>query len=271
MTPREKHASSLALCFLLLNVFLLFHAVRPEKSGFYFLNVGQGDSELIRLPGGIDILVDGGRADERAVREIERILPFFDRYIDLVVMTHAEADHFGGLTDVLARYKVGAFLWNGVRGTAASLADLEEKLAEHQVRVAELAAGDRIRYGETVFYVIWPDASRAERLTGNDASLVMLAHVGGVKAFFTGDIGSAVEYKVYETLYRVDVLKVAHHGSKDSSSLEFLEKIRPNIAVIEVGENSYGHPAPETLKRLADAGARIYRTDRDGTVVIPLE
>ncbi len=254
-------------------IFVWYAVFAESREGLEicFLDVGQGDSELVRLPGGVDILIDGGQADERAVREIERILPFFDRYIDLVIMTHAEADHFGGLIDVLARYTVGAFLWNGVRGTAASLVDLEEKLAEHEVRVAELVAGDRIRYKEATFHVVWPDASRAERLTGNDASLVITAHIGGVKALFTGDIGSAVEYKVYETLYKVDVLKVAHHGSKYSSSPEFLERVASRIAVIEVGENGYGHPAPETLKRLTDAGARTYRTDRDGTIVIPLE
>lgn len=249
-----------------------FLATRAGGAGLYFLNVGQGDSELVRTEGGADVLIDGGPPNMRAVKELERILSFFDRSVDVVVMSHAQADHFGGLVEVLRRYRVGVFVWNGVPGTAASLVDVEAELMAHDIPVVELHAGDVIRHGGDTFSVVWPPPER-RAADLNDAALVLLADVSGTRALFTGDISAPVEREMLarsRTLFEggIDVLKVAHHGSGYSTSAEFLTATCPRVAVVEVGENRYGHPAAETLERLAGAGAAVYRTDMDGTVII---
>ena len=183
----SRFVFSLILTLLALDVLLFGYAAGGSgETGFYFLNVGEGDSELVRMPGGVDILIDGGLPNGAVIRELEGILPFYDRYIDIVVMSHAQADHFGGLIDVFERYKIGAFVWNGVKGTAQSLADLEKEIMKQDTKVIELAAGDRIRCGSHEISVLWPAAGSERETDINETSLVLLAQIDGARALFTG-------------------------------------------------------------------------------------
>lgn len=242
----------------------------PPALAVYFLDVGQGDSEFIILPGGVNILVDGGLPNGRALEEIGRILPFTDRYIDLVVMSHPQLDHFGGLIDVMERYEIGTFLYSGRKGEASALAELEEIINEDNIHHIVLEKGDRIRYGEYVIEILSPEKERSEEI--NDDSLVLMLNADNSTFLFTGDIGPEVEKELIEELGDIDVLKVAHHGSKQSSSEDFLHVARPRVSVIEVGENNYGHPDEEVIEKLENVGSRIYRTDRDGTIrILPLD
>ena len=265
----------LIAALIILDVFIFAYIFSPPNDSLevYFLDVGQGDSEFVNLPGlsaqagGVQILIDGGPPNGKATQALGRIMPFSDRYIDLIIMTHAQLDHFGGLIDVLDTYEVGAFLWNGVEGTTSAFQGLKDVIESRNIPVIVLGAGDRIKYGDNYFKILSPNKSLLGAKNLNDTSIVTQLISGEIKILFTGDIGSVVERKLSNTYdLTSSILKVSHHGSKYSSSPNFLSAVHPALAVIQVGRNSYGHPTSETLGRLAAVGAEIFRTDSDGTV-----
>ncbi len=235
----------------------------------YFLDVGQGDSELIELPGGTDILIDGGPPNGRVLNELARALEQGDRYIDLVILSHPQLDHFGGLVEVLKRYRVGVFVWNGAETDSDAFAELKETLRENGIPEVVLGAGDKIRTGESEIIVISPDKELIKAKDLNDTSLVLELSSGNSRTLFTGDVSAAALQNL--RFGDVDILKVAHHGSRFSSSVEFLEAVKPEAAVVEVGRNSYGHPTYEALEALRSVGAQIFRTDVDGTLKFTID
>lgn len=267
----KKHKNKVIVVFVALAIldFLVFWQIGRASAGegylqIYFLNVGEGDSELVVLPGGVKILIDGGPPNGRVLEELAKIMPPGDRYIDLAMMSHPQLDHFGGLIEVLKRYEVGAFLTNGREEKTSAFADLQRALDENSVKSIPLSAGNVIRYENSRFNILSPTPALLGSKELNDTTLVAEFSANGSRTLFTGDISSNIEEKLMD--YNVDILKVAHHGSKFSSSAKFLAAISPAVAVIEVGKNSYGHPTKDALGRLAAAGARIFRTDLDGTI-----
>lgn len=242
-----------------------------DNSGIYFLDVGQGDSQLVILPGNVKVLIDGGRRNGMALNELSGILPPTDKYIDLLVMSHPHFDHFGGFIDVIEYYKIGAFITPGTRNETSSFFLLERTLKENDIPVITLAQGDRVTHGESRFSILWPDEESSDWDLDN-ASLVMELEKNGAITLFTGDIGFGAEERIVDFYDRkIDVLKVAHHGSRYSSSLEFLAATRPLVSIIGVGRNAWGHPTEEVLERLTAAGTKVYRTDIDGTIKIKFE
>lgn len=233
---------------------------------YYFLNVGQGDSELVMLPHRVKLLIDGGPSDG-LLRELARVLPPADRYIDLVLMTHPQLDHFEGFIELFDRYRVGAFLATGRRGETAAYNELIKRIRVKGIPYIALAQGDRMRYGDIVIDVLSPSVKNLTSKELNDTSLVLMVSDGRSRALFTGDIGANVEAELSRQFdLSADVLKVGHHGSRFSSSREFLMDVRPKVAVIEVGKNSYGHPTKDALARLTAIGAHILRTDQNGAL-----
>lgn len=239
-------------------------ASHPE---LYFLDVGQGDAEFVHAPGNIKMLIDGG-PDNRALKELALLVSPMDRYIDIVALSHPQTDHMNGLIDVVKRYRIGVFIWNGERGAAKSFSDLKAVLEEAHVPMVTVREGDAIRYGESRVQVLGPSAARLNAREINEDALVLRFEGGGLTALFTGDVGEKTEKELRANNLRSRVLKVGHHGSKHSSSELFLKAVAPAVAVIEVGKNSYGHPTAQVLDRLAAADARVFRTDRNGTVKI---
>jgi competence protein ComEC len=232
----------------------------------YFLDVGQGDSELVILPNGPKVLIDGG-PNNKVISQLALVLRPTDRYLDLIVLSHPQTDHFTGLIDVLKRYQIGAFIFNGRSGTADSWFELVKIIQENRIPAVVLAAGDKIHYLDSQFNFLLPDKNFIESSDLNETALVPLLQSLNAKILFTGDIGAKTEdYLIQKYDLDIDVLKVAHHGSKYSSSEKFLSNISPKIAVIEVGKNSYGHPTSEVLKKLASVGTQIFRTDKDGLI-----
>ncbi len=263
-----KHKNKTIIVVAAVAVFcllVLWRFFAPGGGGLeiYFLDVGQGDSELVRT-NGVDILIDGGPPNGRALAELAGALPRGDRYIDLVILSHPQLDHFGGLIEVLERYKVGAFIWNGAAAESEAFADLKNTLLKNGIPEIILGAGDRIRMNGSEFVVVSPDSELLKVKDVNDTSIVLELKSGKSRTLFTGDAGAAVLDKL--RIGDIDILKVAHHGSRFSSSAEFLAAVKPEAAVIEVGKNSYGHPTFEALEALANAGAQIFRTDSDGTL-----
>ncbi len=246
------------------NIFTKAEFREPEV---HFLDVGQGDSELVILPGGVKILIDGGRGG-RILDGLDDILRG-ERYIDLVVLSHPQLDHFGGFADVLGAYRIGVFISSGEIAKSKTFGFLRKILKEQRVETVELLEGDSLSYGDYAFNVISPPSLTSKDL--NDNSLVLFSQIGHWKLLFTGDISSKAEDRLAsEYDLDIDVLKVAHHGSKYSTGQKFLDEATPLISVIGVGRNSYGHPTPEVLEKLEGIGSQIYRTDRDGRVKIKL-
>lgn len=244
-------------------------ASRPRYLTVVICDVGQGDAIIIRTPEGADVLVDGGRTDGSVLACLGRHLPPWDRTIELVILSHGDADHVGGLPQVAARYRIGRAVSNGVPSAsqvyAAWLAALQRQGVEQEVA----AAGDRLDLGSVQAYVAWPGPA-ADRSNTNESSVVVRLAYGSSTALLTGDIAAETELAIVSSGADVSaqLLKVAHHGSRHSSDPAFLAAVGAEIAAISVGEgNGYGHPGQEALGRLSAAGAQVHRTDRSGDLV----
>jgi competence protein ComEC len=239
----------------------------------YFLDVGQGDSELVVLPGDIKILTDAG-PDTEVLQSLANVLPPSDTYIDLAIISHPEADHFGGYNSILDHYRIGAFISNG-RDAApgnAAWSQLREKMKDKNIPLITLGAGDAIHYADSEIDILSPNADFAQSAELNDTGLVELVKTPHFTALLTADTGFNVEdflLASHENL-RADVLKIAHHGSKYASDDAFLRAVDPKVAVVEVAtKNTFGQPASSTLARIASStNAQIFRTDRDGTIAV---
>ena len=234
--------------------------------------MGKGDSQLVNLTGGVQILIDGGQPNSEVLSELAKVLPANDSYIDLIVMTHPQLDHFGGLIDVLKKYEVGVFLSTGRKGEIDAYSELIKVLKARDVPYIIGEAGDVIRHEDASFSVLSPKPQNLLSKELNDTSLVMLLESRGLKALYTGDIGFSVEKQlVKERDLQAQILKVPHHGSRFSSSEEFLNEVKPQIAVIGVGKNSYGHPTSVALDRLQNSGSQVFTTEKNGTIKLVLQ
>lgn len=239
----------------------------------YFLNVGQGDSILIKTPGNHQILVDGGPKNY-VFQELDRVMPFFDKTIDLVVLTHPHADHIDGLVEVLKRYQVNMILMTGVSYQNANYKEFMKVAAERNISIYIAENNLDFKFGEVFFDVLYPE----KQLLGtnfkdlNNSSIVMKISYRNRQIMLTGDMGFEEENSLIKTGLdlKADILKVGHHGSSTSSSDKFLNLVKAKIAVIQSGVgNTFGHPTKEALERLKAADVQqIYRNDLDGRVEI---
>ncbi len=250
---------------------------RSTEDTVYVLNIGQGDSQLVLLTSRsgrtvVKILIDGGK-DRRVLDALDEALgKLNNKYIDVVIMTHVDLDHMGGLIEVAKRYDIGLFVSNGRPAESDAYEALQKELTAHDVSTLTLLEGDTIRYGTNILSILSPDPTLLEHKEVNEASLVMMLRSDGKKILFTADAGFPAEQVLLTKGYdlKADVLKVGHHGSKYSSSENFLAAVRPTVSIIGVGKNTYGHPTARVLESLELAGSRIYRTDENGTVRVPL-
>src|SRR3989344_1233397 len=271
MFKNHRYLYLTLLCLVVLDALIWRSVLFPERHEdleLYFLDVGQGDSQLI-LSDGVKVLIDGGRPNGQALSALAEILPTTDRYLDLVVMPHPQLDHYGGLIEVAKNYQIGVFLNDCHQGEYAAYFDLEKILKEKNITTITLGEGDRIKYRDAVLSVLNPSPRTLKSKDLNDTSVVLMLEKGGLKALYTGDIGAETEQELAKK-YDLDahILKVSHHGSRFSSDIGFLKEVSPVMATIGVGKNSYGHPTPQTLARLASIGSTVARTDKEGTIKI---
>ncbi len=250
--------------------------VAGREARIVMLDVGQGDAILVDGGDGSRMLVDGGPDPERLLLQLDARIPPWDRRIDVIVLTHPHEDHVAGLVRVLERYRVGRVFEPGMHGPGPGWNAWNAALRGGPPR-GILSTGARLRLGLVRLSVLWPDPGvpAAPAATGrgiNDVSIVLLGEANGRRFLLTGDAEDDVDPRLLARgLPHLDVLKVAHHGSATATSAPLLAATRPTVALISVGaRNDYGHPAPDTLGRLRDAGARVYRTDRDGTIEVDL-
>lgn len=239
---------------------------REDRVVIWVFDVGQGDAIFIDAPD-TQVLIDGGPSDE-IVEKLTAVMPFWDRSIDLLINTHPHADHVTGLNHVLERYIVEEVWVSGQDYGTEAFTYFQELTAGE---VQAVAAGDvHLLGGGAQLEVLWPDQPiHGERLSDpNAGSVVTLLTFGELEMLLTGDIGVDEEFELLDQLDSVDVLKVGHQGSKTSSSMAFLTKADPDISVISVGQNDYGHPHKTVVDRIESVGSTVLRTDQDGDVRI---
>ena len=257
--------------------FFVWYAVFAESDQnltVAFLNVGQGDAIFINTPSKQQILIDGG-PNKQVLAEISKIIPFYDRSIDVVIVTHPDQDHIGGLPDVLSKYDIDFFIEPGVESTNAMGKELEKIVEEKKIKKVLARRGMKLTLNDDAYLLIlFPDRD-VLKMDTNDASIVAKLVYRNTSFLFTGDSPSKIEeYLAFldkdssADELDVDVLKVGHHGSKTSSSELFISSVSPAYAIISAGKNNrYGHPHQEILERLRAAGSVILRTDLDGRVI----
>lgn len=274
----SRKIATLSLLFIILAALAVaLIAVTPPptdgRTHVWVLDVGQGDSILIEAANGAQMLIDGGR-DDTALRELARILPPGDRFIDVVIATHPDADHIGGLPLVLSRYKVGLFLTSDVDTDTDTFRELRDTIDRERMPAYFVRAGMTISFEDilsTQFEILFPDR-KTKLWDTNSASIVGRLQVGSRSALFTGDAPVWVEqYLVAKVpqLLDIDILKLGHHGSRTSTSATLLKSGTPSLAIVSAGrDNSYGHPHKEVLDLLKQFGIPTASTAQEGTIIL---
>ena len=285
---------NLLIILILITITLVSFAVfwPDDKVHLIACDVGQGDGILI-TKGFTQILIDGGPND-RVLGCLARNMPFWDRTIELMIDTHQDKDHIYGLNSVIQRYSVRRLFINSIAVESKLFADFHQQVREREIKVYSPAQGEKIKINGIRFTFLWPEEKQGELAfwsrplpeknsvlgastyikEANEISIVTLMEYGNFDALLTGDVPADGERGVVDYCRGQDcgeplqVLKVAHHGSKTSSCQEFLDFFQPEITIISVGQNSWGHPVPEVLERLESIGSKILRTDQLGDVKI---
>lgn len=248
----------------------LYTAINNELR-IYFVDVGQGDSTVIKTPKGKNVIIDGG--EENTV-----LLPYLlDRRInkiDYLIVSHFDSDHAGGCAQILENLTVS----NLVISKQIEKTDLYNQIMlvamKKKINIIVVKAGDKLNIDGMQLIFLHPQEELIPENGMNNNSIVFKLQYNEFSMLFTGDIEEVAEkelIKIYGNNLKSNILKVAHHGSKTSSIEEFLKQVNPQIAVIGVGrENKFGHPSSSTIENLKNINCNIYRTDRNGEIIIKI-
>ena len=300
--PQRKEAISKGVLFLLCvlnilvwglwvaSIFVAEHRVESEQeevqteqdAGIHvaFLDVGQGDATFITFGDGQQMLVDCG-IDTRVIEQLGEVMPFYDRSLDYLVVTHPDADHYGGCIDVLKRFDIGHIVYTGYQKPKSQFWHVfDQTLAEYRAAgggYTEVTHRQQWEIASTTIDFLYPTQeistfrfADGDAPSSNDTSIIMKLTHGTQEMLLMADAEEPLELylsDVYGDLLDVEVLKAGHHGSGSSSITPFLEHVTPDVAIISSGkDNPYGHPSGRVLKRFERFGTDVYRTDQDGTV-----
>jgi len=255
------------LIFNLFNWLLIFFFLKQDLAKINFLNVGQGDSELINTKTG-NILIDAG-PNKKVLEGLKKAMPFYDKYLDIVILSHPNIDHFLGFFDVLKAYKVRAVILSNISYPLKDYQNLIKELQERNIPLIKGIKGTTINLGEDQKIAILSPEKLNSSLVNQDSMICSYANKIS-EVLFLGDSDSKKEKEILKYLdgskYLYRILKVAHHGSKNTTSEDLLKKFQPNFAIIEVGKNNYSHPHPSVLERLEKFKIKVFRTDLDGLI-----
>jgi len=254
---------SIILCFVIL-VYLPSNNKRTEIN---FLDVGQGDSSLIKLRNNKIVLIDGG-PDNLVLKRLGENLPFYERQIDFIILSHPHDDHIIGLLEIINRYKVGAIIYVGGENNPELLALLLQRAKDENIKLIDLKNELDINYFSGCFLHLLNPESLGIKEDDNN-SIVTKLNCGQLSAIFSGDNNLAVEAALLKTKYdwSASILKASHHGSKTANSEVFLRAVKPGLLTISVGaDNRFGHPNQEVLERVKNLQIHIKRTDKIGTI-----
>ncbi len=277
---RKRQALIGAAVVLLVLALFAWRSLPDGHLHVAFLDVGQGDAIFIQSPSGRQVLVDGGPSEQALLPQLGRQMPFWDRTLDVVMLTHPDADHITGLVPVLERYEVDMVIFRQVEGASEVYEHWLQLVEKEGAAVYRGEAGLRLMLDEGLeMVVLHPGAELTGGTEGdfNNDSIVARLTYGPVSVLLPGDIGREVEHRLVAGGAPLDstILKVAHHGSCDSTSLEFLGAVNPEVVVISVGkDNRFNHPCAVVLERLelaldkAEGNPPLYRTDEHGTIEV---
>jgi competence protein ComEC len=240
----------------------------------HVFDVGQGDGILISS-GGYQIVVDGG-PDGSILSHLGNTMPFFDRTIELLVLSHPDMDHIGGFPELIRRYRIGSVLFTGVDKAQPRYEEFLGLLAEERARIIVADPTKDVVVGNIVLDVLWPPPEYfgvpMQEVNENSVA-VRVRGPNGTTILLTGDMGEKEESEMLQAGVDVsaDILKVAHHGSRTSSSTGFLLAVRPSLALVSAGrDNSFGHPHADVMTRFAALGIPVRATNDEGTILITL-
>lgn len=288
------------VCMLLVWIGLQWPSARLRVT---FCDVGQGDAILIQH-GFEQVLIDGGKDPELVLLCLEEQVPFWDRQLEIVVATHADADHIGGLSAVVERYRVGQIVIEPIGKTTAQFLELHAAIRDELMHTASYKApflGDTVTLPRgTSLRFLWPqrqmgdsriflqpqsttssttettlsdilEAQEQQIDNYNARSSVLFLHFGEVSMLLMGDLEAEGELALIEAglIGKVDVVKAGHHGAKTSSTLQFIEKTRPEYAIFSAGrDNSYGHPDSSVVERFRAYSSHIFSTPECGSITL---
>lgn len=271
------YISLIILIILTTSIWFLIFQHNNKYLKVVFLDVGQGDAIYIEAPNGRQMLIDGG-PDAKLLSSLAKVMPFADRSIDMILTTHPDQDHIGGFPLLLDNYKVTSIIENGTVSTTAVSDSLEEKITKKKINKIIARRGMHIILDaekNIYFDILFPDRD-ISKMDSNDGSVVGKLVYGNNSFMLTGDAPlyteNLIEWNEKDSTLKSDVLKLGHHGSRTSSSILWLEKVNPKVAIISAGKNNkYGHPHQELLDRLlslkipflstADLGNIIFESD----------
>jgi competence protein ComEC len=267
----------LIACIFLVTFIIWYFIFISAKDNDYlkvvFLDVGQGDAIYIEAPNGRQMLIDGG-PDAKLLASLSKVMPFADRSIDMIIATHGDTDHIGGFPLLLDNYKITTIIENGSTSNSKIFSSLEEKIEKKKINRIIARRGMRIILDEEeniYFDILFPDRDVSD-MDSNDGSIVGKLVYGENSFMLTGDATryteNLIEWNEKENILNSDVLKLGHHGSKTSSSILWLEKVSPEIAIISAGKNNrYGHPSKEVLDRLTNLNIPFLSTAEIGNII----
>lgn len=275
MTSKNSYILGIAIVLSALVAAVIWQAaLREDRHGLLtvsFLNIGQGDSIYIESPTGTQVLIDGG-PDSSVIRRLSEVMPWYDRSIDLVMGTHPDADHIGGLIDVFSRYRVGAIIQSSVLGTTATWNAFEKSAQTETKNFMDAERGQTIAIGGGAYIqILFPDRN-VPHLETNTGCVVSRLVYGNTSFMLSCDAPQAIE----KYLVRLDgknlkstVMKPGHHGSKTSTSPLWVGYIDPEYAIFSRGcNNKYGHPNIETIETLKKFEVTVADTCEEGTVTL---
>lgn len=271
MSIRTRRALSVGL--VALAVFLTLSLVTPAADAnpsnpltITFVDVGQGDGIWLETPDGWDVLIDAGRYG--AMRDYLQSHGVAD--VEVLVASHPDADHIGGFLYILGTIPVGMALTNGQTSDTQTDQQFRDLLAQLAIPITVARAGQTYTWGCCVVAAVLHPVDPLDAGNTNDNSIVLKVTYGLVDFIFTSDVAEGAEAAILGRGYDLDseILKVSHHGSRYGSTEPFLAAVGPSEAVISVGPNAYGHPHPDVLARLGTEGARVWRTDRQGSIIV---
>lgn len=260
------------LGLLVIAILLLYAVFFKNTEGvlkFTVMDVGQGDSIYIESPTGVQIIVDGGPGSN-LLKEIPKVLPWYDRSIDMIFVTNPDSDHYEGFIKFLDKYSVGGLVESGTTNSYSAFEVFQEKIKEKRVSKTLARRGQTIDIGGGAYIqILFPDRN-VEQVSPNTGSIVMKLIYGDTSVLLQGDSVASIEQYLLEIdgdYLRSDILKVGHHGSKTSSVKEYVEKVSPKYAVISAGsDNSYGHPHKEVVETLSSLNIKTITTCNNGTI-----
>jgi len=282
LSPISKKDIVKTIIFTVLIIFfILIFQINDKQTKVIFCDVGQGDAAYIRIKNQVDVLIDAG-PDKKVLNCVGRYMPFWDRKIELVIISHPQKDHFGGLLSLIDRYQIEKIFFTQVDNQNQTFQRLKEKIDIKKIPVYYPTAGTKVKILDSQLIFYWPTEEFIKNKIANDVnhySLVFVFIQNQSKILFTGDASPLVFYKLLNQsksnladLKKINILKVPHHGSKNGLIKEFIQLADPQVAVISAGKNNpYGHPHQQILEVLKAQKVQIRRTNVEGDIVFKLK